>query len=419
MVFFLRVVFFCFTRYNKFPMSKIPFRTHHLMQIMQLYQAGSGPLDRLLYRYLREVKSIGAADRRQIAAKAYHYIKNARLIEALTTPPVTLEKLLATAEQLPSDEALNAMQLSLPVRYSVPDRLWELLVAAYGEPQAIQIADAWNGEAPTTIRTNLAKISRAALLERLSAFDAIACTQALGGITFPKRLPLFGLPEFAEGLFEMQDEASQLVSELMEVQPGDQVMDYCAGSGGKTLAFAHRMQGKGQIYLHDVRPSALIEAKERLRRAGVQNCQWLCSDSPHLKKLHQKMDWVLVDAPCSGTGTFRRNPDMKQDFTLENLKSVCALQRVIFEKALSTLKPGGHIVYATCSILPEENENQVAHLLKTYPLTLLEKRVQTVPTLGGMDGFFAVVLQKVLSTPSVSQGKKNLKTKKHVSRECS
>lgn len=388
------VVFFCFTRYNRFPMSKIPFRTYHLMQIMQRYQEGGAPLDRLLYHYLREHAAIGAQDRREIAAKAYHFVKNARLIETLTKPPVTLEKLLATAEQLPLENALDAMNLEAAVRYSVPDVLWERLVAAYGYPQAAEIADAWNHEAPTTIRVNLAKISKAALLTRLAPHGAKVCSHAEAGIYFEKRLALFGLPEFREGLFEMQDEASQLVAELMNVCPGDQVMDFCAGSGGKTLAFAHRMQGKGQIYLHDVRPAALREAKQRLKRAGVQNSQLLCSDSPYLKKLHQKMDWVLVDAPCSGTGTFRRNPDMKHSFTLEALNRLRVQQRVIFEKALSTLKPGGRIVYATCSILPEENEIQVAHLLEKYPLMLHETHVQTMPTRRGMDGFFAVVLTK-------------------------
>lgn len=375
-------------------MSTIPFRTYHLMQIMHRYAEGGIPLDRLLYRYLREHAAIGAQDRRDISAQAYHYVKHVRLIDALTQPPKTLDRLLATVAHLPTKEALDAMQLPLPVRYSVPDVLWNLIMNAYGEEKAIAIADAWNGEAPTTIRANLAKISREALIERLSSLGAQPCQEAPAGIVFPKRLPLFGLPEFREGLFEMQDEASQLVSELMAVSPGDQVMDFCAGSGGKTLGFASRMQGKGQIYLHDIRPAALIEARQRLKRAGIQNSQLLFPDSPQLKKCYQKMDWVLVDAPCSGTGTYRRNPDMKHTFTMEALTRLRSQQRVIFEKALSTVKPGGHIVYATCSVLPEENEEQLAHFLHTYPVILKPNRVQTLPTHGGMDGFFAVVLQK-------------------------
>lgn len=385
-------------------MSNIPFRTFHLMQIMHRYLAGGIPLDRLLYRYLREHPAIGAQDRRDIAAQSYHYVRHARLIEALTPPPVTPQRLLETAAALPSKEELDAMQLGLSVRYSVPDALWDLLVKAYGQEKAIEIADVWNSQAPTTIRTNLAKITREALLQRLAPYDAKPCGTAPAGIFFPKRLPLFGFPEFHEGLFEMQDEASQLVAGLMDVHPGDQVMDFCAGSGGKTLGFAHAMEGKGQIYLHDIRPSALLEARQRLKRAGVQNSQLLFPDAPQLKKCYQKMDWVLVDAPCSGTGTFRRNPDMKQSFTLEMLARLRAQQRVIFEKALSTLKPGGNIVYATCSVLPEENEQQLEHILRTYPVTLLKPRVQTVPTLGGMDGFFAVVLQKQILQKQTRHG---------------
>lgn len=364
------------------------------MQVLSLYLDTRAALDRLLDRYLRRHRAIGAQDRREICAKAYHFVRNKRLIEALTTPPVSLERMLETAAHIPSEEDLDAMHLDAAIRYSVPDVLWQHLVSAYGESKATEIAQIWNSEAPTTIRANLAKISRDDLLKRFEAHGAFRCALAPAGIVFPKRLPLFSLPEFHEGLFEMQDEASQLVANLMQVKPGDHVMDFCSGSGGKTLGFAHLMQGKGQIYLHDIRPAALLEAKKRLKRAGVQHHQLLSPDTPLLKKLYQKMDWVLVDAPCSGTGTFRRNPDMKYGFTPENLMRVRGEQRMIFEKALSTLKPGGFIVYATCSILPEENEQQLAHLLATYPLTLAPSQVHTLPTKGGMDGFFAVVLQK-------------------------
>ncbi len=124
------------------------------------------------------------------------------------------------------------------------------------------------------------------------------------------------MPEFKQGLFEVQDEGSQLIANLMDPTPGDQVMDYCAGSGGKTLAFAPKMQHRGQIYLHDIRPWALDEARKRLKRAGIQNAQVVLPEDPKLNKLRGKMDWVLVDAPCTGSGTFRRNPDMKWKFSL-------------------------------------------------------------------------------------------------------
>ena len=188
----------------------------------------------------------------------------------------------------------------------------------------------------------------------------------------------------------MQDEASQQVAALVQAKPGDHVLDYCSGSGGKALAFAPAMDGKGQIYLHDIRAHILQEAKRRLKRAGVQNAQVLTTDK--LKPLKKKCDWVLVDAPCTGTGTLRRNPDMKWRFTGEMLQRLIGEQRTIFEKALSYLKPEGRIVYATCSILKEENSEQIAHFLKTYGLKLEDSPLQTLPEEGGMDGFFGAVL---------------------------
>jgi 16S rRNA C967 or C1407 C5-methylase (RsmB/RsmF family) len=171
-------------------------------------------------------------------------------------------------------------------------------------------------------------------------------------------------------------------------------MDYCAGAGGKTLAFAPHMQNSGQVFLHDVRKHALLECRKRLKRAGIQNAQQIASDdTARLKKLKKKMDWVLVDAPCSGTGTLRRNPDMKWKFETQMLQRLIGQQRMIFEKALSFLKPGGRIVYGTCSILKEENQEQTDHILRTYPLEIEGEILKTVPRVGEMDGFYGVVFK--------------------------
>jgi 16S rRNA (cytosine967-C5)-methyltransferase len=172
---------------------------------------------------------------------------------------------------------------------------------------------------------------------------------------------------YKKGLFEVQDEASQIVADHVEVQPGDLVLDYCAGGGGKTLAFAHRMKGKGQIFMTDTRyaPKAngegsklVSEAKERLRRAGIQNAQQLVPDHPHLTEhLRGKFDWILLDVPCSGTGTMRRHPELKYKYMdLSALRELVQLQREIVDAAVPFLKlNGGHLVYSTCSVLQEEN----------------------------------------------------------------
>jgi 16S rRNA C967 or C1407 C5-methylase (RsmB/RsmF family) len=154
------------------------------------------------------------------------------------------------------------------------------------------------------------------------------------------------------------------------------------------------MEHKGQIYLHDIRPFALQEAKKRLKRAGIQNSQILLPESPHLSKLKKKMDWVLVDAPCTGTGTLRRNPDMKWKFDETILPRLVGQQRAIFEKALSFLHPEGRIVYGTCSLLEAENQLQLEHFLKTYSLVVEGEVFQTFPAKGEMDGFFGVVLKR-------------------------
>ena len=224
-------------------------------------------------------------------------------------------------------------------------------------------------------------------------YEVSPCRQAQFGIVFHKKINFFGLPEFKEGLFEVQDEGSQLIADLVKAEPGQLVMDYCSGSGGKTLAFAPKMNNTGQIFLHDIRPRALEDCRKRLRRAGIQNAQVVLADDPKLKKLKKRMDWVLVDAPCTGTGTMRRNPDMKWNFTQEMLTRLTGQQRTIFERGLSYLKPGGRIVYATCSILNEENQEQADHFLKTYNLTMEGEPFQSLPAEKGMDGFFGVVFK--------------------------
>ena len=208
-----------------------------------------------------------------------------------------------------------------------------------------------------------------------------------------QRLHLAALPEFRSGLFELQDEGSQLVAQLIRAKEGDEVLDFCAGSGGKSLAFASSMRGKGQIYLHDVRSSILLQAKKRLKRAGIQNAQIATSHSKAKQLLKKRMDWVLVDAPCTGTGTLRRNPDLKWKFTEETLQKLQMEQRDIFKEALTFLKPGGRIVYATCSLLKEENEEQAAYFQCCHNLKLIAPFFCSTPQVGEMDGFFAATFQ--------------------------
>lgn len=370
---------------------KLPFREFHLTQLFNEYKEKTLALDLLVHQYFKAHTALGSKDRAFISDSIFNLAKWRGLLEFLK-----IEDPLEGIVFLGSDQfkqALENPEIPAYVRASCPEFLFGLLSNAYGEPEAIALCHTFNTKAPVTIRVNILKATREELLERFAPLHEVEpTTQSALGILFKNKIHFSSTPEYLAGMFEPQDEGSQLIADLMQVEPGQQVLDFCAGAGGKTLAFAPRMQNKGQIFLHDIRGGILGEAKKRLSRAGVQNAQAASSSDTKWKRLKKKMDWILVDAPCTGTGTLRRNPDMKWNFNEELLKNMVGQQRVIFEKALSFLKPGGKIVYATCSILPQENEEQLEHFLKTYQLKLVGEPLKVIPSQGGMDGFFGVVL---------------------------
>lgn len=377
-------------------MTKQPFRQHHLFRLLTAYDEQALPLDLFMSNYFREHKALGSKDRAFIAETVYALVRWQRLLDYLAETQTDWESRYQVFETLDIEQILKRDDIPLPVRVSFPDHLFDLIVKSYGEEKAIELCRISNTPAPTTIRVNLLKTSRQDLLNRLSAQGYVVSPSLFSstGIRFHKKINFFSTPEFKEGLFEVQDEGSQLLAALVNPKKGDLLLDYCAGSGGKTLAFAPALEGTGQIYLHDIRVYALEEARKRLRRAGIQNAQVLYPDSPHLAKLKKKMKWVLVDAPCTGTGTMRRNPDMKWKFDEETLPRLLGQQRTIFEKALSFMHPEGRIVYGTCSLLKQENEEQLHHFIKTYSLQQEGEIFQSWPTLEGMDGFFGVVLKR-------------------------
>lgn len=350
-----------------------PFREHHLINFLDSWGVNGGALDASLAEYFRKHKSLGSKDRAEISEKVFHQIRWRLLPEGAD----------------PFDESIAPN-----LRVSAPEDLWNAFVRSYGEEQAFELLYTSNFAAPTTIRVNPIKISRDELFAKWKElYDISVTAHSPLGITFHRKITFFSLDDFKHGFFDVQDEASQLAADMVKLKPGDHVLDWCAGSGGKTLAYAYKSEGKGQLYLHDIRHGILLEARKRLCRAGVQNTQLLFDDEKKkLDKLKKKMDWVLVDAPCTGTGTLRRNPDMKYRFTEEKLRKIVGEQRRIFEMALSFLKPGGKIVWVTCSILKEENEDQIAHFLKTYNLEVVGEPFKSLPSKGGMDGLFAVTL---------------------------
>ena len=378
---------------------RYPFREFHLFQILEGFsQVGKRfPLDRFLSNYFRSNRSVGSKDRKVICQTIYDMIRWRGALDHLSERPLTWQSRYNTYSGHSWKESLSDQTLSPHIRVSFPKTLYDFLAKTLGEEKALDYCLVCNEAAPTTVRVNSMKTSRSALLKKWEGlFDVSPTTHSSLGIVFHKKINFFALPEFKEGLFEVQDEGSQLLAELMEVKPGDHVLDFCSGSGGKSLAFAPRMQEKGQIYLHDIRESILFEAKKRLKRAGIQNAQLLSHTDAKKSKLKGKMDWVLVDAPCSGSGTLRRNPDMKWKFEIETIDHLLLEQRTIFENALTFLKKEGKIVYATCSVFPQENEHQVAFFEKKFSLRTLKKHT-SFPKKGGMDGFFGAILTRLRS----------------------
>ncbi|MBS0620298.1 MAG: RsmB/NOP family class I SAM-dependent RNA methyltransferase [Verrucomicrobia bacterium] len=387
-------------------MKSRSFRESHLQHILNAFdQSGGRPLDALLRDYFRLHTAIGSKDRKFLAETVYGVMRWRSLLDYLSEGAASWEKRCAVFLHTPWREQIENRAIPPHIRLSFPKPFYELLSSSLGEMQANTFCLQSNEPAPTTIRANALKISRNDLVEKWKGapFHMRPCIHSPYGIQFDKRENFFGMAEFKEGLFEVQDEASQLVASLVSAKPGDLFLDYCAGSGGKTLAIAPQMGGRGQIFLHDIRPYALQEAKKRLKRAGIQNAQILPHDSRQHAALRGKMDWVLVDAPCTGTGTLRRNPDMKWKFDEEMLERLIQEQRAIFANALRYLKEGGHIVYATCSVLPQENHSQADYFLKNHPVESIGEPFASFPKKGEMDGFFGIVFKKNSATISPTE----------------
>lgn len=371
------------------------FQKNHLLKALQHFELEGTPLDLFLAGYFRAHKAVGAKDRRAICETIYGLIRWRGLLDHFLPPPPCWENRLSLFSTIDPPSYVSREEIPLHIRASFPKDFFYILTEAHGEKGALELCLINNTPAPTTVRINALKTTRAALLEKWrDRYPVSPCLISPQGIIFHKRINFFGLEEFKEGLFEIQDEGSQLLADLVDVKPGDHILDYCAGSGGKTLAFAPKTEKKGQIYLHDIRPRALYEARKRLKRAGIQNAQLLFPDSPTKNRLKNHMDWVLIDVPCSGSGTLRRNPDMKWRFNREMLDRLVEEQRKIFAEAIQFLKPKGRIVYTTCSILPQENQEQVAFFERQFPVKLEKPSFLSHPQRGGMDGFFGAVFSK-------------------------
>ncbi len=283
---------------------------------------------------------------------------------------------------------------------SIPDWLDEL-----GEKELKKNWDkeisALNQQAPVVLRANTLKTSKEKLRSILE--DEHIDTEFIKGyvnaLKLTERANVFSTEAFKKGFFEVQDASSQLVADFLEVEPGQRIVDTCAGAGGKTLHLAALMENKGQVIAMDIYANKLKELKRRARRAGAHNIETRTIESTKdIKKLYGKADRVLIDAPCSGLGVLSRNPDAKWKLQPEFLDTIRKTQAEILESYSKMVKPGGKMVYATCSILPSENQDQVTAFLKTTQgeqFTLIKDK-KVLSHQSGFDGFYMALLEKKL-----------------------
>lgn len=372
-----------------------PFRRHHTLHILNAFENSTLPLDAFLSFYFRKNKAVGSKDRKEICETIYGIIRWKALIDYHCKSPITWEDRVNLLSEFIPESYEKDESIPLHIRMSFPKPYFKLLEDSLGIKRAIDFCLASNTQAPTTVRINPLKTTREDLFDLWKdIYPVELCEESKLGITFRKRVNFFALPEFKAGKFEIQDEGSQLVAEHLDIKPSDHILDYCAGSGGKTLAFAHLTENRGQIYLYDIRPKILREAQKRLKRACIQNAQVINEKKLKSKLLANKIDWILLDVPCGGSGTMRRNPDMKWKFELQSIEELVAKQRDIFEKSLKYLHSSGRIVYATCSVFPQENEEQIQYFMEKYNLELAQPLFSSFPQKGKMDGFFAAVLKR-------------------------
>ena len=397
------------------------------------------PADAIANGFFRDRRYIGAGDRRAVSDQVWSVLRRWRRLQwwlqrtgGAATPrllvaaslvldgrptesvqrafsggrfaPDTLEPAEIRTLQGLGGHTLEHPEMPGPVRLEVPDWLLPRLLARFGEALEPELA-ALTGAAPLDLRVNLLRGTREQAASSLAGDGIAAEPTPLSpwGLRVRGRLNVTATQAFKAGLVEIQDEGSQLVVAMVGAEPEMRVLDYCAGAGGKTLALAMMMRNRGHIVACDVSGPRLDGAVRRLRRAGVHNVErhLLVPGDKWAKRRAASFDRVLVDAPCTGTGTWRRNPDARLRLREQDLVELVAKQAEILAAAASLLRPGGRLVYATCSVLSEENEAQVAGFVDRHPCYARASvpggadALRLTPRNSGTDGFFAAVIERL------------------------
>ena len=416
----------------------------HAIEAVELALDFDHPADARLSSFFRHYPKLGSTERAFVAEAVYGVLRRLRSLEHLAagddarTPTPRrlvlawlarfgghnlreLEPLVGKGD-LSWLRGLKAVDLSiLPAaqRLDLPDWLYERLAAQYGDALP-GLMEALNAPAPLDLRINPIKAGRDDVLAVLNrdGFTATATPYSPLGIRLQGKPALQKHPLFLDGGFEVQDEGSQILGLLLAPRRGEMVCDFCAGAGGKTLLLGALMRSSGRLYAFDVSEKRLARLKPRLARSGLSNVQAQVLTNERdtkVKRLAGKFDRVLVDAPCSGLGTLRRNPDLKWRQRPESVTELSEKQRAILDSASRLVKAGGRLVYATCSLLTEENEAIVTAFLAAHPEfrqvpaeeALADQRIELEmdaqsdgflrldPVRHATDGFFAAVLERL------------------------
>jgi 16S rRNA (cytosine967-C5)-methyltransferase len=410
----------------------------------------NSPADVKLGEFFRNHRELGTKDRAFVAESVYGVLRRLRYLSTVTAndeddPDDARKLILAWLLRIEGksirelEPILNEQQkewavaikskstddLPLAVQADVRDWLWEKLVTQYGEEQALTICRSMFDQASLDLRVNTIKATREEVLAKMQAEntvkDNVITTTPYSpvGIRMGAKLNISRHVLFEAGKIEVQDEGSQLLSYLVAPKRGQMVADLCAGAGGKTLAIGALMRNTGRLYAFDVSEKRLNNLGKRLKRSGLSNLHAQVINNENdlkLKRLNGKFDRVLVDAPCSGLGTLRRNPDLKWRQTEQDVLELTQKQSAILARAAKLTKAGGRLVYATCSLLKDENEAIAEAFLKEHGdfklvpanevlasqnITLdTGDYLKLLPHLHGTDGFFAAVFEKVTMEPT-------------------
>ncbi len=418
-------------------------RIQAAIELLDILDRERTPADRLLSGWFRRRRYIGSKDRRAIQGHVYHALRHRAALDwwlaraGVETPDGRARMIAAVAlaealdsfdgsrygpAPLSADENTLAATLagqSLAhdeqpawVRGNVPEWLAPSLASAFGD-RFVEEAAALNREAPVDLRVNTLKADQAAAMTALAAEDiAVEPTPVSPvGLRLSGRMTLPNLKAFRDGLVEVQDEGSQIAALLVDARPGQSVCDLCAGAGGKTLAMAAAMQNQGRIVARDAEPARMRPMAARLARAGVTIVEKEGSEASETGT-GAGFDRVLVDAPCSGTGAWRRNPDARWRFEPADIEAALRLQDDILAVAAPLVREGGRLIYITCSVLAEENELRADAFLASHgefaampvseiwpetvggPCPADDPFLSLTPARHGTDGFFVAVLER-------------------------